>query len=130
MREYQSDCVPTFFGRRRFAAHVSVSGDAMRKGAENLALQARHPLANLRHHLKIRVEMTAIIAPDATTGQSVKEGSERAVTPSNDSKPRRTPVPRKGKGTTVPSGKTKLGNPPLLESNPLWLNTIFMVAAA
>ena len=41
------------------------------------------------------------------------------------------PIPRKfaGRDTAVPSGKTGLGTRPLLESNPLRLNTIFMAAA-
>ena len=49
-------------------------------------------------HLKIRVEMTAIIPPDAATGQIFNEGSEGAVAPSNVSKPRRTPARRNGQG--------------------------------
>ena len=68
-------------------------------GADTLSLQVALRDVNLpkrwpppgptrkRTYLKIRVEMTAILAPDAATGQIFNEGSERAVAPSNVLKP-------------------------------------------
>ena len=49
-------------------------------------------------HLKIRVEMTAMLALDAATSQIFNESPKGAVTPSNVSKPRRTAVCGNGQG--------------------------------
>ena len=62
-------------------------------------------------HLKIRVEMTARIAPDAASGQVFNEGSERAVAPPNVSKLRRTAARGNGQGHDSAIRQDRARNP-------------------